>query len=169
MVLEVYNRLFECIQTADYEMSSWDNERIRSMQQAGYSFKLDGRWIAIGKFIEDKINCESQPNSKSLDSLTVAELKQIAKDAMDKFVEENPDMMQKAVDGIYKAVIDQTESSKTPQDPNLKTMIECIETGKLYDKQAHAARDLGIDPSYVSDSIKTGKKHKGYSFRKVLV
>ena len=50
----------------------------------------------------------------------------------------------------------------------MKQMIECIETGKLYAKQSHAARDIGIDPSYVSDSIKTGKQHKGYSFRKVL-
>lgn len=169
MVLEVYNRLFECIQTADYEMSSWDNDRIRNMQQAGYSFKLDGKWIAIGKFIEDKLNCQSQPFSKDLNSLTVVELKQLARDAMDKFADENPDMIHRAADSIYKHVMDQDDSSNKTQDPNLKTMIECIETGKLYDKQSHAARDLGVDPSYVSDSIKTGKKHKGYSFRKVLV
>lgn len=58
-----------------------------------------------------------------------------------------------------------TEQSKE----NLKLMIECVETGKLYNKQSHAARDLGIDPAAVSDSIRTGRKRSGYTFRKVYV
>ena len=45
--------------------------------------------------------------------------------------------------------------------------ILCVETGRIYDKQASAAKDLGIDPAQVSDSIKTGRTRSGYTFRKV--
>lgn len=48
-------------------------------------------------------------------------------------------------------------------------VIRCIETGKTYNKQSDAARDLGIDPAQVSDSIKTGRKRSGYTFTKELL
>ena len=93
---------------------------------------------------------------------------------MDKFEEENPELVERAYSNIAKKFLSSDNLQKSEDisedtgNPPMKQMIECIETGKLYAKQSHAARDLGIDPSYVSDSIKTGKQHKGYSFRKVL-
>lgn len=57
-----------------------------------------------------------------------------------------------------------TEAKKSKSRPK----IRCIETGVIYDSQAQAARELGIDPTYVSDSIKTGKRRLGYSFEKVI-
>lgn len=47
--------------------------------------------------------------------------------------------------------------------------IRCVTTGKIYDKQSDAARDLGIDPAQVSDSIKTGRIRSGYLFEKVNI
>lgn len=57
-----------------------------------------------------------------------------------------------------------TETKKSKSRPK----IRCIETGVIYGSQAQAARELGIDPTYVSDSIKTGKRRLGYSFEKVI-
>lgn len=50
--------------------------------------------------------------------------------------------------------------------PASKPYILCVTTGKEYPNQAAAARDLGIDPAQVSDSIKTGKTRSGYLFKK---
>ena len=45
--------------------------------------------------------------------------------------------------------------------------IRCVDNGKVYNKQSEAARDLGIDPAAVSDSLKTGRKRAGYLFERV--
>lgn len=165
MTLEIYDQNLQKVQTAEWEMSTWDWDRIVFMSHAGYSFKLDGKWIKIGDRIDNTVICESQPDTKQIKDMTVGELQEVAKNAVDKVFDENPDL----VDKMFNAVKDKVLSNqKESVNPNLKPMIECIETGKLYAKQSHAARDLGIDPAYVSDSIKTGKQHKGYSFRKVL-
>ena len=88
MTLEVYNKKFEKIQTAEYEMSTWSWDRINEMAAAGYSFKLDGKWIKIGHNIELASNCESQPETKRFkDIQSVEELEEICKTAMDKFEE----------------------------------------------------------------------------------
>ena len=47
-----------------------------------------------------------------------------------------------------------------------KPRILCVTTGKLYVNQSAAAKDLGIDPAQVSDSIKTGRPRSGYVFKK---
>lgn len=48
-----------------------------------------------------------------------------------------------------------------------KKQILCENNGKIYQNQAEAAKDLGIDPAQVSDSIKTGRPRSGYTFKKV--
>lgn len=45
--------------------------------------------------------------------------------------------------------------------------VRCIDNGKIYDNQSAAAKDLGIDPAQVSDSIKTGRPRSGYRFERV--
>ena len=45
--------------------------------------------------------------------------------------------------------------------------VRCIDTGKIYNSQSEAAKDLKIDPAQVSDSIKTGRPRSGYTFEKV--
>lgn len=50
--------------------------------------------------------------------------------------------------------------------PAGKPRILCVTTGKVYVNQSAAARDLGIDPAQVSDSIKTGRIRSGYLFTK---
>lgn len=48
-----------------------------------------------------------------------------------------------------------------------KYLVKCVESGKIYNTQSEAARDLGIDPAQVSDSLKTGRPRSGYRFEKV--
>lgn len=49
-----------------------------------------------------------------------------------------------------------------------KCFILCVDNGVEYPTQSAAARDLGIDPAQVSDSIKTGRSRSGYTFKKVF-
>ena len=58
-------------------------------------------------------------------------------------------------------------SIKEIQPDKTQIRILCLETGTVYNKQSEAARDLGIDPAQVSDSIKTGRPRSGYTFKKV--
>ena len=48
-----------------------------------------------------------------------------------------------------------------------KTQIKCLETGEIFTTQSEAARTYEIDPALVSDSIKTGKTYRGYTFAKI--
>lgn len=57
-------------------------------------------------------------------------------------------------------------SSKSHKDS--RCFILCVDTGIEYPTQSAAARDLGIDPAQVSDSIKTGRPRSGYTFKKVF-
>lgn len=156
MKLDIYNLNGDLIKSCDYESSYYDNCTIRFMAKQGYTFVLDGVVIAQESIPEsqqtdcntdnEEIN-DSTSNALNLLSTVVSELDNIPQHEGEDLVAE-------------------TLNSKL-QGQKLK--IKCIETGKIYDKQAHAARDLGIDPSYVSDSIKTGKSHKGYTFERVYV
>ncbi len=49
-----------------------------------------------------------------------------------------------------------------------RCFILCVDSGIEYPTQSAAARDLGIDPAQVSDSIKTGRPRSGYTFKKVF-
>ena len=55
---------------------------------------------------------------------------------------------------------------KPSASSNKTFVIRCLETNKIYGKQSEAAKDLGIDPAQVSDSIRTGRKRSGYTFVK---
>lgn len=157
MKLDIYNLNGDLIKSCDYESSYYDNCTIRFMAKQGYTFVLDGIVIARGVAPEssqnmcngyDQQSTNSQASALDTLSTVVSELDNIPK-------HEGEDL------------VIETLNSTLKQGKKLK--IRCIETGTIYDKQSHAARDLGIDPSYVSDSIKTGKSHKGYTFERIYV
>lgn len=151
MLLEIYNQSNELIRSVEYEMSCYDNDTIRYMASFGYGFKLEGKWLFKPNSLNiSKQVCTNCPINPFCNSLQIAES-----------------------DDVDKQDISDNETSnlvKIPSNTNHQiTKIRCIETGKLYDKQVHAARDLNIDPSCVSDSIRTGRPRKGYTFEKVTV
>lgn len=61
--------------------------------------------------------------------------------------------------------VENTVKLNTVDKPTSKA-VRCIDTGKVYKNQSEAARDLGIDPAQVSDSIKTGRPRSGYTFER---
>lgn len=46
--------------------------------------------------------------------------------------------------------------------------IVCLTNGKVYKNQSEAAKDLGIDPSYISDCVCHNKEYKGLKFKKAV-
>ncbi len=72
-----------------------------------------------------------------------------------------------------KSILDEFEdySNSSINDAKIKIIhskqIRCVDTGNIYNSQAEAARELGIDPAQVSDSIKTGRPRSGYTFERV--
>lgn len=73
------------------------------------------------------------------------------------------------LDAVNMSVSSNCLNTATYRDKNNYTKyVRCIDTGKVYRTQSEAARDLGIDPAQVSDSIKTGRPRSGYRFERVL-
>lgn len=59
--------------------------------------------------------------------------------------------------------------STDSKSANTSKQVRCKDTGIVYANQSAAARDLGIDPAQVSDSIKTGRPRSGYTFERVII
>lgn len=169
MLLEVFDRNMNLINSCDFESSYYDNDMMLCMSKAGYSFKVDGRWLYQGV---TETNCENQPDTmrdKKLCDMSVGEsLSALSDRAKELGNDLASDVFETMKNSMSQEVLDSPVSEKHHTE-NQVQMIECVETGKRYAKQAHAARDLGIDPGAVSDSIKTGRPRKGYTFRKVWV
>lgn len=151
MKLDIYNLNGDLVKSCDFESSYYDNATMRFMSKQGYSFVLDGKLILQGSKITHSTSCNNI-NTELDTALNI--LSTVVSDLEGISTSEGEDL------------VAETLNTKIPGQ---KLKIRCKETGKIYDKQSHAARDLGIDPSYVSDSIKTGKSHKGYTFERVYV
>lgn len=140
MLFEVFN--------ADGQRMAWTQQKsciypmdtLTAMNECGWRFRIDGKLVP-------KTNFRS-----SMEAAIAA-----AKDE----------------DGTTYTPEDTTPSS-TPtvkSEPVKRTRrggkVRCIDTGKIYNSQSEAAKDLKIDPAQVSDSIKTGRPRSGYTFERV--
>lgn len=52
--------------------------------------------------------------------------------------------------------------------PITSRTVVCMNTGKVYKNQSEAAKDLKIDPSYISDCVCKDKEYKGYRFKRAV-
>ena len=52
--------------------------------------------------------------------------------------------------------------------PITSRTIVCLTNGKVYKNQSEAAKDLNIDPSYISDCVCHNKEYKGLKFKKAV-
>ena len=113
-----------------------------SMSRCGYKFELNGK-RATAKAVSDYVKehmCSSE-------------------------IEENSEEKE---DSANNDVVSDTQEKKPKPETSKKVgRIRCVDNGKVYNKQSEAARDLGIDPAAVSDSLKTGRKRAGYLFERV--
>ena len=113
-----------------------------SMSRCGYKFELNGK-RATAKAVSDYVK-ENMYSSE---------------------IEENSEEKEDSANNDV--VIDTQEKKPKPETSKKVGKIRCVNTGKVYNKQSEAARDLGIDPAAVSDSLKTGRKRAGYLFERV--
>ena len=112
------------------------------MSRCGYKFELNGK-RSTAKAVSDYVK-ENMYSSE---------------------IEENSEETEDSANNDVVSVIQ--EEKKKPETSKKVGRIRCVDTGKVYNKQSEAARDLGIDPAAVSDSLKTGRKRAGYLFERV--
>lgn len=153
MKLEIINTLGQVVCTTEFETSSYDLETLRTMSKAGYRFRLDGRLVSFGN-ISKNVTPSTKINRPKETQSVIHE---------DVLPEDNVAVpVESAVDESAPADVMDTHITLTSRT------VKCIETGQFWENQSKAAKELGIDPSYISQSIRTGKPYKGMTFEKAM-
>lgn len=191
MLFEVVNRLGNTVMQTQYETCVYDTDDLTSLHKAGYRFKVDGRYVNLGKVLsavkESAANSEPiEPTSPVPEKAEVVEeviasnpstLNAAQEVHVESSVEkiETPITDEAVTEAVEPAMPETPKTSDTPKSTAVKPstgkkfVIRCKETGQTWEKQSWAAKELGIDAAQVSDSIKTGKTRSGYTFEKIEV
>ena len=203
MLFEVVNQLGNTVMSTQWETCVYDQDDLTSLHKAGYRFKVDGKFVNLGKVVarihesvlsnpeqpapipsdgdkpevtETVIPMSAAPASEEVaeNSVeTVEHSKPVVKDSAMPITDGKIDQIEGSAN-VPKAAEDDTQApivvpSSVKGAAKKKTVIRCKETGQIWDKQSHAAKELGIDAAQVSDSIKTGKTRSGYTFERIEV
>lgn len=189
MLFEVVNRLGKVVMHTQYETCVYDTDDLTSLHKAGYRFKVDGKFVNLGKVLSTVK--ESAANSEPIEPTSPVP----EKAEMEEVVASNPSTVSAAEEVQVENPVKEVETPITDEDvteavepamdevqepPTTKPVapkpsngkkfvIRCKETGQTWEKQSWAAKELGIDAAQVSDSIKTGKTRSGYTFEKIEV
>ena len=191
MLFEIVNRLGNTVMQTQYETCVYDIDDLTSLHKAGYRFKVDGKFVNLGKVLSAVK--ESAANSEQIEPASpVPEEAEV----VEKVVTSNSNtvhvvkevQVENSVEEVESPIADEgvteevepvmNETSKSLNSPKStpakastgkKFVIRCKETGQTWEKQSWAAKQLGIDAAQVSDSIKTGKTRSGYTFEKIEV
>lgn len=190
MLFEVVNRLGKVVMHTQYETCVYDTDDLTSLHKAGYRFKVDGKFVNLGKVLstvkESAANSEpieptpSVPEKAEVVEEAVAANSNALEDTTEVQVENSVEEVEalipdESVVEEVEPVMDEVQEPPTtkpvaPKPSNgKKFVIRCKETGQTWEKQSWAAKELGIDAAQVSDSIKTGKTRSGYTFEKIEV
>lgn len=190
MLFEVVNRLGNTVMQTQYETCVYDTDDLTSLHKAGYRFKVDGKFVNLGKVLstvkESAANSEPiEPTSPvpekaeveevvASNPSTVSAAKEVqVENSVEEVEAHTPD--ENVTEVVEPATPDTPKTSDTPKSIATKPsagkrfVIRCKETGQTWEKQSWAAKELGIDAAQVSDSIKTGKTRSGYTFEKIEV
>lgn len=192
MLFEIVNRLGNTVMQTQYETCVYDIDDLTSLHKAGYRFKVDGKFVNLGKVLsavkESAANSElveptpPVPEKAEVVERVVASNSNTVGGAVEEVQVENSvkevetPITDEHVTEVVEPVMNETpKSSDTPKSTPAKAstgkkfVIRCKETGQTWEKQSWAAKELGIDAAQVSDSIKTGKTRSGYTFEKIEV
>ena len=190
MLFEVVNRLGNTVMQTQYETCVYDTDDLTSLHKAGYRFKVDGKFVNLGKVLS--VVKESAANSEPIEPTPPVPEKV---EAVEEVVASNPTIVNNVEDVQVENSAEEVETptpeesdveavepsvNQVPESPvakpvttkpsaGKKFVIRCKETGQTWEKQSWAAKELGIDAAQVSDSIKTGKTRSGYTFEKIEV
>ena len=157
----------------DYIQCIYSNDTLVSMDRCGYKFELYGKRIRIRMLLDELAKLRSLP--QPMHNKPYSEIAAAAETTLETICENSSEANDVSVSD---AADDQcTEHPSAEETQPLKsaeikpekklTRILCVDTGKIYNKQSEAAKDLGIDPAAVSDSLKSGKRRAGYIFERV--
>ena len=184
MLFEVVNRLGNTVMQTQYETCVYDIDDLTSLHKAGYRFKVDGKFVNLGKVLstvkESAVNSEPiEPTSPVPEKADVEEVVVASNPSTvsttEKVPVETPITDEDVTEAVEPAMFETPKTSDTPKSTTTKPsagkkfVIRCKETGQTWEKQSWAAKELGIDAAQVSDSIKTGKTRSGYTFEKIEV
>ena len=157
----------------DYIQCIYSNDTLVSMDRCGYKFELYGKRIRIRMLLDELAKLRNLP--QPLQSKPYSEVNAAAETTLETASENSSESCDEstpvAVDDkhVEYPSVEETQPLKSAEiKPEKKlTRIRCVDTGKIYNKQSEAAKDLGIDPAAVSDSLKSGKRRAGYIFERV--
>lgn len=191
MLFEIVNRLGNTVMQTQYETCVYDIDDLTSLHKAGYRFKVDGKFVNLGKVLsavkESAANSEQiEPaspvpeeaevvekvvtsNSNTVGALEEVQVENPVKEVESLTTDENVTEEVEPVMNETSKSLNSPKSTPAKASTGKKFVIRCKETGQTWDKQSWAAKELGIDAAQVSDSIKTGKTRSGYTFEKIEV
>lgn len=160
MLLQIFTTDGNCVCTTEFETCSYDLDTLRSMSKAGYTFRIDGKRVSFGN-ISQKVTASSRANApKETQSVTASEsLKDIPPAVVETAEPES---------NLETAAAEIEITSPAESITTNKRAVRCVETGSVWTSQSAAAKELGIDPSYISAAIKSGQPYKGMTFEKVV-
>ena len=156
-------------------ISCIDFKYLKSQENAGYYFKLNGKKVSIkqidawAKEMFEKYRCCSSICAKCSKKCKQPYSSTFLECNKQNYVED-AEVIQIPVSEdcveISDIEIKKTVDSTPTENKKVSKQVICVDTGKIYKNQSEAAKDLGIDPAQVSDSIKTGRKRSGYLFQR---
>ena len=124
--------------TTSYVECIPDKDILQSMVDAGYTFKLDDKFIKMKDIL---LYCHNNDPIDNDVETTIADTAEVT------------------TKSFLKPTLNFTPTSRT---------IYCVETQEIFKTQALAAQKYHLDPAYVSVAVKTGQPYKGYTFKKYL-
>ena len=192
MLFEIVNRLGNTVMQTQYETCVYDTDDLTSLHKAGYRFKVDGRFVNLGKVLSavkesaanstepiepaspvpEKAEAVEEVAAFSPSTVSAAEEVQVENSVEEV---ESPITHENVTEAVEPVMSETPKTSDNPESTTIKPstgkkfVIRCKETGQTWEKQSWAAKELGIDAAQVSDSIKTGKTRSGYTFEKIEV
>ncbi len=157
----------------DYIQCIYSNDTLVSMDRCGYKFELYGKRIRIRMLLDELSKLRSLP--QPMHNKPYSEIAAAAETTLDTISENSPEANDVSTSDAADDKCTEYPSAEKTQPlesteikPEKKlTRILCVDTGKIYNKQSEAAKDLGIDPAAISDSLKSGKRRAGYIFERV--
>lgn len=157
----------------DYIQCIYSNDTLVSMDRCGYKFELYGKRIRIRMLLDELAKLRSLP--QPMHNKPYSEIAAAAETTLEAISENSSEANNASASDVAHdqhaehpsaAETQPLESAEIKPEKKL-TRILCVDTGKIYNKQSEAAKDLGIDPAAISDSLKSGKRRAGYIFERV--
>lgn len=141
-----------------------DDDTLKSMQEAGYSFRLDGKQYRIKdrallkQYKDPPIPENKEPKYEIVKHTPMNLLPKIDIPATKAPQEVVPrTLKEKALEAVRVAHI----------SLNTRT-IYCVEIDKAFSTQQYAAKECGLYDDYMKGAIKIGVTYKGNTFLKVM-